>query len=253
MYKRQGYSYSPSSGIWQTVWIEPVNKDYVTAIHTIPDFDKKAFHVEVNASGNQNLKVNICIQSQGKTESPHSGVLNTKITLPMQTIRPWSPDTPHLYDVIVKLTNEKGETLDSIRSYAGMRKISLKNENGVQRLALNDKFIFQMGPLDQGYRPDGIYTAPTDEALKWDVQQIKEWGFNMIRKHIKVEPQRWYYWCDKLGILVWQDMPNCFKTRNEEEKEQFETELQRMIRTHWNHPFHRQLDCVQRTLGNIRL
>lgn len=232
----KGYSYSPSSGIWQTVWIEPVNKDHVTAIHTIPDFDKKAFRVEVNASGNQNLKVNICIQSQGKTESQHSGALNTPITLPLQTIRPWSPDTPHLYDVIVKLTNEKGETVDSIRSYAGMRKISLKNENGVQRLALNDKFIFQMGPLDQGYWPDGIYTAPTDEALKWDVQKIKEWGFNMIRKHIKVEPQRWYYWCDKLGILVWQDMPNCFKTRNGEEKEQFETELQRMIRTHWNHP-----------------
>ena len=123
-------------------------------------FDKKAFHVEVNASGNQNLKVNVCIQSQGKIESQHSGTPNTPITLPLQTIRPWSPDTPHLYDVIVKLTNEKGETVDSIRSYAGMRKISLKNENGVQRLALNDKFIFQMGPLDQGYWPDGIYTAP---------------------------------------------------------------------------------------------
>lgn len=232
----KGYSYSPSSGIWQTVWIEPVNKNHITSIHTVPYFDDKVFGITVNSAGKQNLKVRISVISDGTICSQAIGEVNKQIYLQLKEIKPWTPDTPYLYDIKAELITEKGDVQDEIRSYSGMRKISLLNENGVQRLALNNEFIFQMGPLDQGYWPDGIYTAPTDEALKWDIMNIKEWGFNMIRKHIKVEPQRWYYWCDKLGILVWQDMPNCFKTRNEEEKAQFEMELQNMIRTHWNHP-----------------
>lgn len=232
----KGYSYSPSSGIWQTVWIEPVNKNHITSIHTVPYFDDKVFGITVNSAGKQNLKVKISVISDGTICSQAIGEVNKQIYLQLKEIKPWTPDTPYLYDIKAELITEKGDVQDEIRSYSGMRKISLLNENGVQRLALNNEFIFQMGPLDQGYWPDGIYTAPTDEALKWDIMNIKEWGFNMIRKHIKVEPQRWYYWCDKLGILVWQDMPNCFKTRNEEEKAQFEMELQNMIRTHWNHP-----------------
>lgn len=232
----KGYSYSPSSGIWQTVWIEPVNKNHITSIHTVPYFDDKVFGITVNSAGKQNLKVRISVISDGTICSQAIGEVNKQIYLQLKEIKPWTPDTPYLYNIKAELITEKGDVQDEIRSYSGMRKISLLNENGVQRLALNNEFIFQMGPLDQGYWPDGIYTAPTDEALKWDIMNIKEWGFNMIRKHIKVEPQRWYYWCDKLGILVWQDMPNCFKTRNEEEKAQFEMELQNMIRTHWNHP-----------------
>lgn len=232
----KGYSYSPSSGIWQTVWIEPVNKNHITSIHTVPYFDDKVFGITVNSAGKQNLKVKISVISDGTICSQAIGEVNKQIYLQLKEIKPWTPDTPYLYDIKAELITEKGDVQDEIKSYSGMRKISLLNENGVQRLALNNEFIFQMGPLDQGYWPDGIYTAPTDEALKWDIMNIKEWGFNMIRKHIKVEPQRWYYWCDKLGILVWQDMPNCFKTRNEEEKAQFEMELQNMIRAHWNHP-----------------
>ena len=233
---QEGIWYTPVSGIWQTVWIEPVNKNHITSIHTVPYFDDKMFGITVNSAGKQNLKVRISIIADGTVCSQATGELNKQILLQLKDIKPWSPDTPYLYDIKAELITEKGEVQDEIKSYSGMRKISLLNENGVQRLALNNEFIFQMGPLDQGYWPDGIYTAPTDEALKWDIANIKEWGFNMIRKHIKVEPQRWYYWCDKLGILVWQDMPNCFKTRNEEEKVQFETELQNMIRSYWNHP-----------------
>lgn len=186
----KGYSYSPSSGIWQTVWIEPVNKNHITDIHTIPYFDDKKFGITVNSYGKQNMKVRISIISDGIIQSQATGELNRQIDLQLKDIKPWTPDEPHLYDIKAELLNEKGETEDEIMSYSGMRKISLLNENGVQRLALNNEFIFQMGPLDQGYWPDGIYTAPTDEALKWDIMNIKEWGFNMIRKHIKVEPQR---------------------------------------------------------------
>jgi beta-galactosidase/beta-glucuronidase len=122
-----------------------------------------------------------------------------------------------------------------------MRKISLRRHvingrDGLMKIDLNNRFVFQMGPLDQGYWPDGLYTAPTDEALRWDIQQMKKMGYNMVRKHIKVEPQRWYFWADKLGLLVWQDMPSTFKKRSEDEKTQFETELQRMVKSHWNHP-----------------
>ncbi|WP_417189039.1 glycoside hydrolase family 2 protein [Bacteroides sp.] len=232
----KGYSYSPASGIWQTVWLEPVNKNHLTDLHIVPDLDKEMFKVKVNSKGSQTLTAEVQIWNDDALVACAQGLPKKEIGLNISNPKLWSPDSPYLYKVIIRLKDSTGHVFDEIKSYTGMRKISLKNENGVQRLALNNQFIFQMGPLDQGYWPDGIYTAPTDEALRWEVENIRKWGFNMVRKHIKVEPQRWYYWCDKLGLLVWQDMPNCFKERDEEEKNQFEQELTALIKTHHNHP-----------------
>mgnify|MGYP002286766397 FL=1 len=194
------------------------------------------FRVKVNTKGSQTLTTEVQVWEDNTLVAQAQGLPKKEIGLSLSEPKLWSPDSPYLYKVFIRLKDSAGHVFDEIKSYAGMRKISLKNENGVQRLALNDRSVFQMGPLDQGYWPDGIYTAPTDEALRWEVENIRKWGFNMVRKHIKVEPQRWYYWCDKLGLLVWQDMPNCFKERDEEEKSQFEQELTALIKTHRNHP-----------------
>ncbi len=232
----QGYSYAPSSGIWQTVWLEPVGKEYISALRSTPDIDHNELTVSVNSVGRADAGVEVSVLDGGKVVATASGAVNKDVVLSIEDAKLWSPDSPFLYDLEIKLLSKDGAVVDKVMSYAGMRKISLLDEKGVQRLALNNEFVFQMGPLDQGYWPDGIYTAPTDEALRWDVENAKAWGYNMIRKHIKVEPQRWYYWCDKVGILVWQDMPNTFKERSEAEKIQFETELAQMVKTHWNHP-----------------
>jgi hypothetical protein len=157
----------------------------------------------------------------------------------------WSPDSPHLYDLSVELLDQ-GESSDLVQSYFGLRKIAVaKDDKGVNRLMLNNKPLFQHGPLDQGFWPDGLYTAPTDEALRYDIEMTRKFGFNMARKHVKVEPDRWYYWCDKLGLLVWQDMPSGDKhvapgrgeiTRAKESAENFERELKELIDDHYNHP-----------------
>ncbi len=231
-----GYSYTSASGIWQTVWLEPVPKSHITDLHVVPDIDREEITVTVNPSaGTSKMRIEV-IALDGTIEVGRStGLLNHPITVAIPKPKLWSPDSPFLYDLKIILKDSL-TTVDQVESYVGMRKISLKPYKGMQRLALNNEFLFQFGPLDQGFWPDGIYTAPTDAALKWDIEQTKAWGFNMIRKHIKIEPQRWYYWCDKLGILVWQDMPSTFNERTEEEKIQFETELQHMVKSHWNHP-----------------
>ena len=152
----------------------------------------------------------------------------------MPNAKLWTPDTPFLYDLDIELA--EGADKDVVQGYFGMRKIAVgPDERGITRLLLNNKFVFQAGPLDQGFWPDGLYAAPTDEALRFDVEMTKAYGFNMTRKHVKVEPDRWYYWCDKLGLLVWQDMPGS-GNKTPEQKQQFEVELQRMIETHANHP-----------------
>src|SRR5258706_358916 len=168
-----------------------------------------------------------------------------KITMPIKNVKLWSPENPHLYSLVVSL-KLGNQTLDRVESYFGMRKISLgKDAHGFTRLCLNNKPYFQFGPLDQGFWPDGIYTAPTDGALRYDIEMTKKLGFNMARKHVKVEPDRWYYWCDKLGLLVWQDMPRGDKyirpeegdiTRSAESAREFETELTALVERHANHP-----------------
>ncbi len=233
----QGYSYTPSSGIWQTVWVEPVSQVYIKDLQIIPDLDKSCFRVKVQPPSHvPGYDLIVRAFADGRLVGKGAGTFNSDITVRVDELHPWSPSSPFLYDLEIELIRDS-VTVDIVKSYGGMRKISLgEGEKGLKQIFLNNEFLFQMGPLDQGFWPDGLYTAPSDEALRWDIEQMKEFGYNMVRKHIKVEPQRWYYWCDRLGLLVWQDMPSTFKQRTEEEKTQFETELQLMVKTHWNHP-----------------
>lgn len=211
----EGIWYTPVTGIWQTVWLEPVPKACIQSLKVTPDLDRGQVTIEVGIEG-ANPQTHMADKyflwisaSDGKTTVASAmGHLFKPLTLTLDTVKEWSPDSPFLYDLTVRLTQE-GSTVDSVSSYFGMRKIEVKkDEQGINRLFLNNKPIFQFGLLDQGWWPDGLYTAPTDEALRYDVEMTKAWGFNMLRKHVKVEPQRLYYWCDKLGVLVWQDMPS---------------------------------------------
>ena len=204
-----GIWYTPVSGIWQTVWLEAVPQQYIREVRTTPDLDRKTFRVEVpvcNAQPGDLVEVTLY---DGGAEVASARALNgATVELTLADPKCWSPDSPFLYDMKVALLRN-GRRIDAVESYAAMRKFStLRDKNGVVRLALNNKPLFQFGPLDQGWWPDGLYTAPTDEALAFDVIKTKELGYNMIRKHVKVEPARWYYHCDKAGMIVWQDMPN---------------------------------------------
>lgn len=201
--------YTAVSGIWQTVWLEPVNKTRFDSLRMVPDIDKKTLNISfsgVNILNND--KISISVKSKNKEITSYDGKYQETIELKIPRQKLWSPDSPHLYDITFTLKRGNIE-FDNVRSYFGMRKISLiKDKKGIPRLALNNEQLFHFGPLDQGYWPDGLYTAPTDEALLYDIQFTKDLGFNMIRKHLKVEPARWYYHCDKLGVLTWQDMPS---------------------------------------------
>ena len=201
--------YTPVTGIWQTVWVEAVPQSYISSIKQTPDINKSVVRVSaqvVNAQpGDQ-----ILIAAYKGTEkiAEQTTTPGTEVSLSIPNAALWSPNHPFLYDLKVSLL-QKNKKTDDISSYFAMRKISVGTDNnGIQRMLLNNEFVFQYGPLDQGWWPDGLYTAPTDEALKYDIEQTKAMGFNMIRKHVKVEPARWYNYCDKLGMLVWQDMPS---------------------------------------------
>ncbi len=229
--KPGGIMYTPTTGIWQTVWLEPVAKEHIESLQIVPDTDAGCLRLTVGGTGT----VEAVATDNGKQIATVSGDAGTELKLAIPNPKLWSPDSPHLYDLQVSLTSG-GKTVDTVTSYFGMRKIALgKDEQGVTRLMLNGKFVFQVGPLDQGFWPDGIYTAPTDEALRWDVAETKRLGFNCARKHVKVEPDRWYYWCDKLGLLVWQDMP-AGDNKADADKKQFEVELKRMIECRRTHP-----------------
>jgi hypothetical protein len=200
-----GIFYTQSSGIWQTVWMEPVAQASIDDVVTTPDIDTGTLAVTArsdDASGRARVEA-VARDKHGKVVGRVSGPANKKLTLPVAKQHLWSPDDPYLYDLDVKLVD--GRSTDRISGYFGMREIAVKKVGGYQKLVLNNKPIFSLATLDQGFWPDGLYTAPSDEALAFDLKAHKKLGFNAVRKHIKVEPARWFYHADKLGLLVWQD------------------------------------------------
>lgn len=246
--------YTPTTGIWQTVWLEPVDAIRIESLKITPDFDGSAVAIGIAAhstGGKLTLRTTVRkgrskISSADVTVSGREPALATpRVVLNVPKAHAWTPDDPFLYDLELTLLHD-GKKMDQVTSYFGMRKISLaKDDKGVLRLCLNNKSLFQFGPLDQGFWPDGIYTAPTDEALRYDIEATKKLGFNTARKHVKIEPDRWYYWCDKLGLLVWQDMPSGDKyirnnepdiTRSPESGQQYERELKALVAGRENHP-----------------
>lgn len=235
-----GIMYTSASGIWQQAWLEPVDVSGVSSLQIVPDVDNSQLRLTVNTFATSGVTVMATVSSNSVVISSVSGNAQAELNIPVSNPQLWSPENPFLYDLQVSVIHG-GMTNDSVTSYFGMRKISLNVVNGVPKIFLNNKAYFGMGPLDQGFWPDGIYTAPTDAALKYDLQQEKALGFNTVRKHIKVERQRWYYWADKLGLMVWQDMPSCNSyTGNPNppavDPVQFQTELSAMVTNHWNSP-----------------
>ncbi|WP_285009126.1 glycoside hydrolase family 2 protein [Pedobacter faecalis] len=216
--------YTSSSGIWQTVWLEVVPEKFISGLTITPDIDKSVIKVTVKSAHNADVSLEVA----GKKIK---GKSNTQIIVPIRNPRLWSPDDPYLYDLTVTLGKDK------VYSYFGMRKVAIqKDEKGVDRIFLNNKPYFNLGTLDQGFWPDGLYTAPTDEALAFDIKAIKAMGFNTIRKHIKVEPARWYYHADKIGVLVWQDFVNPNQGLPEGAKQAFEKEVKETLTQLHNHP-----------------
>jgi beta-galactosidase/beta-glucuronidase len=252
-----GIWYTPTSGIWQTAWLEPVDAVHVESLRIVPDVDAGRVTVSLKFpkvekyvvarfrvfDGEQEIKFD------GRVAGVETNIVTRQILIPNAKL--WTPDSPFLYRMEVSMLC-CGKNNDVIESYFAMRKISLgKDEHSNLRLCLNNQPLFQLGPLDQGFWPDGLYTAPTDEALRYDIEMTKKLGFNMARKHVKVEPDRWYYWCDKLGLLVWQDMPSGDKSarwkgpsgfdgeemqRSPESTEIYKRELSALIEGRYNHP-----------------
>lgn len=238
-----GIFYTGSSGIWQTVWMEPVAATHVQRLETTPDVATGALSVTTHSSNPATAEVTVRAQGGGRVVARGEGHTGTAVELHLNRPHLWSPDDPYLYDVTVRLRDDHGSPVDRVGSYAGMRSIGLVTDtDGHRRIALNGTALFQEGPLDQGYWPDGIYTAPTDDALRFDLEKTKELGFNMVRKHMKVEPDRWYYWADKLGLLVWQDMPALpiGESGNHSppaaQRSHYSDGLHTMLRQHHNHP-----------------
>jgi len=256
--KPRGIWYTPTTGIWGTAWLEPVSENHITGLRMVPDVDARRLDLVVQARTPQGsgghpdqgrathaLRVRAVASVKGNEVARAEGHPGDVLRLAIAPPRLWSPADPFLYDLEVTLL--RGETaVDRVSSYFGLRKICLaKDANGVLRLFLNNKPLFQYGPLDQGFWPDGLYTAPTDEALRYDIEVTKRLGFNMARKHVKIERDRWYYWCDRLGLLVWQDMPSGDGyiggrdpdlKRTAQSARQFDLEYKRNIDALVNHP-----------------
>ena len=200
-YDRGGIWYTAQSGIWQTVWLESVAENYIVSVELTPDFDSRKLNWKIHAANPAGAHVVVRMNGECIAEdwADENGCGTSLIR--DEFFRPWSPEDPFLYDVEIDV-----EGGDRVESYFGMRKFSIVEHEGRRVLALNNQPYFQHGLLDQGYWSDGLYTPPSDEAMIWDIQTMKDLGFNMLRKHIKIEPLRWYYHCDRLGMIVWQDM-----------------------------------------------
>ena len=245
--KPGGIFYTPTTGVWQTVWLEPVAADSIDDLKIIPNVDDGSARVELRTRGVKDGQTAVVTAMDGGTVvATAEGPVGAPLVLKIDKPNLWSPEKPFLYDLHVELRKD-GKKADAVDGYFGLRKVTIGgvNEHGVQRILLNGQPVFLRGPLDQGFWPDGIYTAPTDEALKYDIEITKKLGFTMTRKHVKVEPDRWYYWCDKLGLLVLQDMPSGDRSigpgqpdikRTEESAKQYDRELKRMIDGRYNHP-----------------
>ena len=232
----EGIWYTPVTGIWQTVWLEPVAIESIERLTMTPDVARRALRLTVHARGAPSGEhVEAVAMAGGQVIGRATGVVGRELRVPVPRPHLWSPDDPFLYDLRVTLRHG-GEATDSVGSYFGMRTIGLaRDANGFQRIALNGTPVFQLGPLDQGWWPDGLYTAPTDEALRSDIVAMKALGFNMVRKHIKVEPPRWYYWADRLGLPVWQDMPSGWNDTPAAQRH-FVAELRQMLEGRHNSP-----------------
>ncbi|MFD8213543.1 PA14 domain-containing protein [Streptomyces sp. NPDC059697] len=226
-----GIWYTPTSGIWQTVWMEPVAPDHVDSLKLTPDVDGGRLTVEPKGV-RDGLPVTATAYEGGRKVATVTGRTGQPLTLKIAHPRLWSPDDPFLYDLRVSVGR------DRVGSYFGMRSISVEKVDGTPRTVLNGKPVFMMATLDQGFWPDGLYTAPTDEALAYDLRMHKEMGFNAVRKHIKVEPDRWFYWADRLGLLVWQDMPAMTAGVNPSAaaRAEYEREMKLMIDQHISSP-----------------
>jgi beta-galactosidase/beta-glucuronidase len=238
--------YTSTSGIWQTVWLEPVRAAHITGLGITPDVDRSELTIAAATTAPLGeYRVEAAVRDGSGGHWGASAPVGQKLVVPIPGARLWSPEHPFLYEMTVTLKLGK-RTMDRVESYAGMRKISLgKDTKGFTRLMLNNQPYFQFGPLDQGFWPDGLYTAPTDDALRYDIEMTKKLGFNLARKHVKVEPDRWYYWCDKLGLLVWQDMPSGDKyiepnqpdiKRSMQSAGEFEKELSALVDGRGTHP-----------------
>ena len=201
----EGIWYTAVTGIWQTVWMEPVPASHIDSYYAVADIDEGTLAVTVDAALEDGDVVEVVLLADG---APVAKAEGREVTLAVPEMRLWSPSDPYLYDLEIKVLRA-GVAADLVKGYTAMRKISYAaDKDGHKRMLLNNEPLFQYGPLDQGWWPDGLYTAPSDEALAFDIEKTKEMGFNMIRKHVKVEPSRWYWHCDRLGMLVWQDMPS---------------------------------------------
>ena len=225
----EGIWYTPVTGLWQTVWLEPVPAASIGHVRQTPDVDASVLRLVVEGRGTgAGHRVLAVAMAGGQEIGRAEGALGAELRVPVANPHLWGPDDPFLYDLRLTLT-ESGREVDRVDSYFGMRKVGLmKDANGFVRIALNGKPVFQLGPLDQGWWPDGLYTAPTDAALRSDIEAMKALGFTMVRKHIKVEPARWYYYADKLGLPVWQDMPSGWNDSPESQRH-FEQELRAML------------------------
>ena len=249
-----GIWYTPVTGIWQTVWLEAVPDTYIVSTKNTPDLDNSSITVSARIENEQSGdQLQVKVLDNGTTVAEQTVAADSAARLVLENPTPWSPDNPHLYDLEVAVLR-KGKVIDQVESYTALRKISLEpNDQGNQQMLLNNQVYFQYGPLDQGWWPDGLYTAPTDEALLFDITKTQEMGFNMIRKHVKVEPARWYYYCDSVGMLVWQDMPSgdmgnqwnqrpgvvgpgTERERTPESEEIFRTEWQAIMDANYNFP-----------------
>ncbi|GGK98171.1 AbfB domain-containing protein [Mangrovihabitans endophyticus] len=229
---RGGIWYTPSSGIWQTVWLEPVNAARITRLDTTPNVGAGALDLVVQGAGIGGQGVTAQVLTGGIVVGTANGSVGAALRIPVPNAHLWTPDDPFLYDLRVTLTGTGGG--DAVAGYFGMRSLGKAMLGGVLRPTLNGKFVYQLGTLDQGFWPDGIYTAPTDAALRFDLEQQKAMGFNMVRKHIKVESDRWFYWADRLGLMVWQDMPALASGREPSQagRTRYERELREMIDEH---------------------